>query len=333
MPGLSSTLKASVAALATICLTTGFALSGAAAAGYPERGRPVTVIVPYPAGGPGDLLSRAVADVLANKTNGTFIIENKPGASQIIGARTVARAAPDGYTLLLGSTTSLAINPSLKESLPYDPVRDFEPISLVVNSPQFLIVRPSFRANSLKDLISLARQSPDKFTFASVGLGTTSHLAGELLNTLAGIRITHVPYAGAAPALNDVVAGHVDMIYTTAVLNMIKSGQVKALAVTSTAPVTAAPEISTVASLGMPIFDMGIWMGFLAPAGTPKEIVDQISSDIRAAVASGDLQQRMGAAGSEYELLSTTPDDFKAFIQGEIPKWEKIIRQVGLPKS
>lgn len=300
---------------------------------YPNRSKPVTIVVPYAAGGPGDILSRAVADVLARETNGIFIIENKPGASQIIGARNVAKADPDGYTLLLGSTTSLAINPSLKKNLPYDPIKDFEPIALVVNSPQYLITRPSFPANNLAEFIDLAKKSPDKFTYASVGIGSTPHLAGELLNALAGISTRHVPYAGAAPVLNDVVAGHVDMTFTTTVLGAIRAGQVKTLGVTSAEPAQASPDIPTIASYGMPTFDMGIWMGFLAPAGTPKEIIAKLNAGIVAGVKSGALKERMGSAGAEYDLLQTTPDEFRAFIDREIPKWQKIINLVGISKE
>ncbi|WP_170850203.1 MULTISPECIES: tripartite tricarboxylate transporter substrate binding protein [unclassified Beijerinckia] len=304
-----------------------------AATDYPSRSRPVTIVVPYAAGGPGDVLSRAVADVLSKEMNGIFIIENKPGASQIIGARNVAKADPDGYTLLLGSTTSLAINPSLKKNLPYDPVKDFEPIALVINSPQYLITRPSFPANSLREFIDLAKKSPDKFTYASVGIGSTPHLAGELLNVLAGLSMRHVPYAGAAPVLNDVIAGHVDLTFTTTVLGSIRAGQVKTLGVTSAEPAQAAPDIPTIASYGMPTFDMGIWMGFLAPAGTPKEIITKLNEGIVAGVKSGALKERMGGAGSEYDPLETSPAEFRAFIDREIPKWQKIIDLVGIQKE
>jgi tripartite-type tricarboxylate transporter receptor subunit TctC len=301
------------------------ATSPAIGSDYPGARKVVTIIVPYPPGGPGDIMARAVAEGLRTQLNATFIIENKAGASQILATRAAARATPDGYTLLLGSATSMAINPSTRKSLPYDPLRDFEPISMVIKSPQYLITRPDFPANSLGELIDLAKRSPGKLTYASLGPGSTPHIAGELLNSLAGISITHVPYPGAAPAARDVAAGHVDMTYTTNVLNMIRSGQLKALGVTSATRATVAPDIPAIAESGMPDFDVGMWMGFAAPAGTPTAIINLLHDGIKKAVESGALKSRLGAAGEEYELTATTPAEFRKFIQAEVPRWRKVI--------
>jgi tripartite-type tricarboxylate transporter receptor subunit TctC len=292
---------------------------------YPAQGKPITIIVPYPPGGPGDVVVRTLADVLRVNLNATFIIENKPGASQILATRMAARATADGYTLLLGSATSLALNPITKKSLPYDPIRDLDPISMVVNTPQYLITRPGFPANSIPELIALAKKSPGKLTYASLGPGSTANIAGELLNVWAGTSIQGVPYPGAAPALRDTVAGHIDMFYTTAVLPMIQSGQVKALGVTSAKRTQIAPEIPALSEFGMPDFDVGIWWGLLAPAGTPNAVVNLLQGAIKKAVVSGALKERMGVSSDEYELRATSPEEFREFIQDEIRKMQKII--------
>lgn len=308
------------------------ACSTATANDYPSPNRAVTIIVPYAPGGPGDLLARAVADALAAQTKGKFIIENKPGGSQTIGTRAAARAAPDGYTLFLGSTSDLAINLNMNMTLGYDPIRDFAPISLILNSPQYLITRPDFPANSVGELIDLAKRSPGKLTFASLGPGSTTYFSGTLLNVWTGISITSVPYVGAAPAFRDLVAGFVDMTYTTSVLGAIRSGQVKVLGATGATRPAVAPDIPAIAELGMPDFDVQIWMGLLAPAGTPKAIVDFLSDEIKKAVKSGAVQKRMGAGGAEFELRATTSDEFRLFIQREVPRWRKLIETAGALK-
>jgi tripartite-type tricarboxylate transporter receptor subunit TctC len=295
---------------------------------YPSK--TVTIIVPYPAGGLGDILPRAMAEVLAQQTGGTFIIDNKPGATQMIGARAAARANSDGYTLLFGSVTSLAINPSVKKELPYDPVKDFEPISLAFVSPQYLITRKDLPANSVRELLDLAKRDPGKLNYASGGPGSSSHLAGELLKTLAGISMTHVPYAGTGPAVRDVIGGHVDLTFTGSGMSQADAGQVKVLGVSSAVRAAAAPNVPTIAESGVPGYEATIWFGFLAPAGTPKAIVDKLSREIRTGIDSGALRERLKAGATEIELVGSTPEEFRAHIQKEIPQWRKVIEAANI---
>ncbi len=290
---------------------------------YPSRA--VTVIVPYSPGGPADLIVRAITDSISSARGWVFVLENRPGASQVIGTRAAARADPDGYTLLLGSSTSLALNPVLKSSLPYDALNDFEPISLLYHSPQYLITRNAFPAASLGDLIGIAKSSPGKLTYASIGAGTTSHIAGEYLNAVAGIAITHVPYTGAAPAIRDVTGGHVDMTYTTAIMSQVRAGVFKAIAVTSASRTAVAPDIPTFEEAGLPSFDTAIWFGLLAPKGTPAEIVARLTHEMKQVKASGLLAKRLGSVGEEADIPVTSPTEFRAFIVKEIEKWRGIV--------
>jgi tripartite-type tricarboxylate transporter receptor subunit TctC len=293
---------------------------------YPSR--PVTIIVPYPAGGLGDILPRAMADVLQRQTGQPFVIDNKPGATQMLGTRLAARATPDGYTLLFGSVTSLAINPAMKRDLPYDPVRDFEPVALTYVSPMYLVTRPDLPVNSVQDLIALAK--PGALNYASGGAGSSSHLAGELFKTLAGVSMTHVPYAGTGPAVRDVIGGFADLTFTGSGMSYARNGQVKALAVTSAGRSKAAPEIPTLAESGLPGYEATIWFGFLAPAGTPRKIVDALYAEMKRAVDSGALGDKLRAGGDEVELVAQSPDEFRALIGQEGPRWRKVIGSAGL---
>ncbi len=286
----------------------------------------ITIIVPYPAGGLGDILPRATADLLAQQTGQTFIIDNKPGATQMIGARAAAHAKPDGSTILFGSVTSLAINPGLKKTLPYDPVKDFDPISLTFVTPQYLITRRDLPVNTAQELIALAKREPGKLTYASGGIGSSSHLAGELLKTLAGISIVHVPYSGTGPAVRDVIGGHVDMTFTGSGMSYAVDNQVKVLAVTSAARAEAAPDVPTLDEVGVKGYEATIWFGFLAPAGTPKEIVDRLSVEIKKAIDSGALSHKLRATGNDIEFVGGTPAEFRTFIEKEIPRWREAIK-------
>lgn len=309
---------------AAIVLSTVVAMSPPALSqSYPSRA--VTVIVPYAPGGPADLVVRAMTDSIASARGWVFVLENRPGASQVIGTRAAARADPDGYTLLLGSSTSFALNPVLKSSLPYDPLNDFEPLSLLYHSPQYLITRNSFPASSLRELIALAKSTPGKLTYASIGAGTTSHIAGEYLNAVAGTAITHVPYTGAAPAIRDVTGGHVDMTYTTAILSQVRAGVFKAIAVTSASRTTVAPDIPTFEEAGLPSFDTAIWFGLLAPRGTPAAVIARLTEEMQLARASGLLAKRLGSAGQEADIPVSSPAEFRAFIVKEIAKWRAIV--------
>jgi tripartite-type tricarboxylate transporter receptor subunit TctC len=306
-----------------LALTLALAGGPAAAQSYPHK--VVTVIVPYPAGGLGDILPRAMAETLTHQMGVNFIVDNRPGATQTIAARLAAAAKPDGATIFFGSVTALVINRSLKKSLPYDPVKDFEPISLTFESPQYLITRPDLPANSMPELIDFARKNPGKLNFASIGPGSTVHLAGELLKALAGINMTHIPYTGSAPAVRDTIAGHVDLTFTGGGMTYADAGQVKALGVTSAKRTTAAPQVPAIAEF-VPGYDANVWFGFLVPTGTPKPIIDTLAHEMKKAIDTGALAARLKAAKTEVELVGSTPDEFRAYIQSETPRWRDIIK-------
>lgn len=300
----------------------------AAAETYPAR--TVTIVVPYPAGGLGDILPRAMAQVLQEQTGQTFIVDNRPGATQSIGTRYAAHAAADGYTLLFGSVTSLALNPILKKDIPYDSLKDFEPIALTYMSPMYLVTRPDLKLNSVKDLIALAKAEPKKLNYSSGGVGSSSHLAAELFNTIAGTSMTHVPYAGTGPAIRDTMAGIVDLTFTGSGMSYAKQGQVRALAMTGATRSPAAPELPTLAESGLAGYEASIWFGFLAPAGTPAPIVDRLYAEMKKAVESGALRERLRAANDEIELVARPPQEFRAFIGKEIERWRSVTKAADL---
>ncbi len=283
--------------------------------------KPVRIIVPYPAGGLGDILPRALGASLGEQLGQQFIAENRPGASQMIGAQLAAKSAPDGYTLFFGSVTSLAINVSAQKNLPYDPLRDFAPVSLCFSTPLYLVVNPVVPARSVNELIALVRARPGKLTFASGGPGSSNHLAGELFKYLIGGDIVHVPYKGAGPAMIDVIGGHVDMMFEGAGINYAKDGKVRALAVSSARRSPAAPQLPTMHEAGVPGYESTIWFGMLAPAATPSAIVNRLSQEMVKALAQPVMRERLSAVN----LIGTTPEEFSAHIRAEIPKWRKVI--------
>ena len=271
-----------------------------------------------------------MAQVLQEQTGQTFVVDNRPGATQAIGTRYAAHAAADGYTLLFGSVTSLALNPILKKNMPYDPLKDFEPIALTYISPMYLVTRPDLKVNSVKDLILLAKVEPKKLNYSSGGVGSSSHLAAELFNTMAGTSMTHVPYAGTGPAIRDTMAGIVDLTFTGSGMSYAKQGQVKALASTGATRSQAAPQVPTLAESGLAGYEASIWFGFLAPAGTPKSIVDKLYVEMKKAVDSGVLRARLRAANDEMELVAKPPQEFHAFIGKEIERWRSVTRAANL---
>jgi tripartite-type tricarboxylate transporter receptor subunit TctC len=300
------------------------------ASDYPAAGKTVTIIVPYPPGGPGDILGRAIGEVLARQLSGTFIIQNVPGGSQTIASQRLARSAPDGYTLMVGTVTNLAINPTMKTKLGYDPLKDFEPVSLVMVAPQYLVANPKFPANTVSELIAEGKKAPGKFTFGSPGHGTSPHIAAALMAHRAGVTMRHVPYTGAAPAFRDVMAGHIDMTFITSVLSSVKAGQVKALAVASAKRMPVAPGIPTFGESGLPGFEQSVWMGVIAPAGTPSVIVRTISDEIAKTTKSGALRERLGAYGEEVDLPASNPEEFRAYIERQIATWRETVNLLGL---
>ena len=294
-------------------------LPGAHAQTYPAK--PVRIISPYSPGGLGDLLPRAVGLGLTESFGQQVIVENRPGASQIIGMQTAAKSPPDGYTLVFGSVTSLAINPGVHKALPYDPVKDFAPVALCVTTPLYLVVHPSLPARSVKDLIALARSKPRVLSYGSGGTGSSNHLAGELFKSLAKVDLLHVPYKGAGPAMVDVMAGHIGMMFGAAGLAEAKAGKVRVIAVTSAKRSGTAPEIPTVAESGVPGYEATIWFGLLAPAATPQAIVTRLSLEIGKALA----HPRMREQFPTVDITPTAPAGFSALIAREIPKWRKVI--------
>ncbi|TMQ47645.1 MAG: tripartite tricarboxylate transporter substrate binding protein [Candidatus Eisenbacteria bacterium] len=284
---------------------------------YPAR--VVKIVSPFVPGGPGDLLPRAVAAGLSPLLGQPVIVENRPGAATIIAMQAVAKSPPDGYTLIFTSVSSF-INLSAYKSLPYDPVGDFAPIALCFTTPLYLVVHPSLPANSVAELIALAKSRPSKLTFASGGTGTTAHLAGELFKSLAGVDMRHVPYKSAGPAMMDVMAAHVDLMFGSAGLSEARAGKVRVLAVTSARRSAAAPELPTVQESGLPGFDATLWFGILAPAKTPAAIVARLSGDIGRVLAQAELRERFNTV----DVTPSTPEEFAELIRREIPRWRKV---------
>jgi tripartite-type tricarboxylate transporter receptor subunit TctC len=299
----------------------------AVAAEYPAR--PVTLVVAFTPGGPSDVIARILGKRLHEMLGQPFVIENRPGAGGNIAAEAVANAAPDGYTLLMGNNSILATNASLYKKLNYDPERDFIPIGLIGTQANILVVNPSVPAKSMAELIALAKSKPRQLNFASSGHGAAAHLAGELFRTAAKVDIVHVAYKGAAPALQDVVAGHVQMMFATAasVVGLIRDGKVRPLAVTTSKRTALMPDLPTVAELGISGFDATTWHGLVAPAGTSKEIVGTLNHAMVTALDDPAVRKALMDFG--VDIVGSTPKDFEAYIQSEIPKWAAVINASG----
>ena len=286
-------------------------------------------MVAFTPGGPSDVLSRIVGQRLQEILHQPFVIENRPGSGGNIAAEEVARAAPDGYTLLMGNNSILATNAALYRKLSYNPANDFIPISLIGTQANILVVNPNVPAHSLAELIALAKAKPGQLNFASSGFGAAAHLAGELFKTEAKIDIVHVPYKGAAPALQDVMAGHVQMMFATAasVIGLIKSGRVRALAVTTPKRTALLPDLPTVDELGIKGFDATTWHGLVAPAGTPKDIIDTLNFATVEALKDPATQKSLVDLG--VDIVGNSPKEFEAYIKTEIPKWTAVVKQSG----
>ena len=294
---------------------------------YPNK--PIKMVVPFPPGGTTDILARAVAADLQKSLGQPVIVDNKAGAGGNIGSDYVAKSAPDGYTLLMGTVGTHAINVSLYPKMPYDAVKDFSPVSLVAGVPNVLVAAPNYPINSVKDLIDAAKKSPDAVTFASSGNGTSIHLSGELFKQLAGVQMTHVPYKGSSAALPDVMSGQVNVMFDNApsVMPQIRGGKLKAIAVTSGKRSPALPNVPTIAESGVAGFEASSWFGVLAPAGTPKEIVDKLSQAIAKALQTAEMKDRLAAQGAD--AVGNTPEQFAAHIKAEIDKWAKVVKASG----
>jgi tripartite-type tricarboxylate transporter receptor subunit TctC len=302
-------------------------LPAGAEAAYPNR--TIKMIVPYPAGGTTDFLGRLVAEQLQSGLGAAVIVENKPGAGTTLGAELVARAEPDGYTLLMATSTTLAINKTLYKKLPYDPVKDFTPIALVAAVPFALIINPSIPAKTLSEFIAYARSTPG-LAYGSAGNGSPQHLGAEMLKAAAGIDIRHVSYRGSVPAMLDVIAGHIPFMVVDLqpALPQIRDGKVRVLGVTTPTRVAAAPDIPTLAEGGLAGYELVAWQGVVAPAGVPRAIVDQLAGQIGKLVADPATREKLARIALE-PLPPSTPDSFAAYIKTEVDRWAVIVRNSG----
>jgi tripartite-type tricarboxylate transporter receptor subunit TctC len=300
----------------------------AAAQDYPSR--PITLIVPYAAGGGNDLMARTAAEKMSRTLGQQIVIENRGGAGGSIATRQIAKAEPDGYTLGLGGTGTLAINPTLYANVGYDPRRDFTPIGLIATSALVLCVHPSLPVRSIPDLIAHAKKDPGKLNYASAGTGSGIHLGTEYFATMAGIKLTHIPYKGSSPALTDLIGGHVAIYFSSLppAVGLVKEGKVRALAVTSAKRSPIFPDLPTVAEAALPGYEAVLHYGIVAPAGTPRPIIDKLGAALRAAVMSEDLKSRLADDGAEP--LPSTPEEYAADIDREETKWSAIVKTSGV---
>jgi tripartite-type tricarboxylate transporter receptor subunit TctC len=301
-------------------------LARAQAQGFPSK--PVRIVVAFTAGGTTDIIARLVGAQLERRWGQPVVIDNRPGAGGNIGADHVVKSPPDGYTLLVGSVGPLAVNVSLYRNMPFDPRRDFAPVTLLAGVPNVLIVRPDFPARTVAELVEEARKRPGQLSYASTGSGTSSHLSGVMLDTMAGIQTIHVPYRGAV-ALNDMLAGRVDFMFATipSVIEQIRAGRFRAMAVSSTTRSRSLPEVPTMVELGFPEFDASSWFGMVAPARTPPEIVAKIADDVHAILRDPAIERQMIDQGADP--VGNGPQAFAAFIAREVDRWGAIVRASG----
>ncbi len=304
--------------------------ASAAEPDYPQR--PITMVVTFAAGGSSDVLARAVADAMSRGLGKQVAVDNRPGAGGHVGAESVAHAAPDGYTILFGTNGTLGIGPALYKNLRYDPVRDLSPVGILHKLPLLLIVNPAVPANNLRELIDYARANPGKLSFASAGVGTASHLAGELFKDEAKIDILHVPYKGGGATFPDLIAGRVSMMLETipTALPLVRSGQMRAIGVTVKERSAAAPDIPTLAESGLPNFDVSAWTGLFVPAGTPRSIVDRLNAETVRIVGDKDYASRIQSMGTD--VTSSSPEAFGTFVHDDVARWTEVIKRSGIPQ-
>jgi tripartite-type tricarboxylate transporter receptor subunit TctC len=318
-PGLARFLVATMA--------LGLLAGGAQAQTYPSK--PIRLVVPFPPGGTTDILARTVGQKMTENWGQPVVIDNRPGAGGNIGSDLVAKAAPDGYTLLMATISTHAINVSLYKKLPFDSVRDFAPVSRIGTLPNILIVHPSVPVKSVKELIELAKSKPGELNFASSGVGTSLHLSGELFNSMAGVKLVHIPYKGSSPALADLLGGQVKIMFDNlpSALPHVKAGKLKPLAVTSAKRATVLPEVPTVIESGLPGFEVTSWFAIFVPAKTPTEIVAKLNGEIVKILNSGDVKEKLAQIG--VDPAPTTPEALAAFAKAETEKWGKVVKATG----
>jgi tripartite-type tricarboxylate transporter receptor subunit TctC len=314
-------------ALQLLALTFVLFFAPAFAADWP--GKPVTIVVPWPPGGPSDIAARPVAKGLTESLGQSFIVDNRGGASGNIGTGAVTRASPDGYTLLITSSSPIVINPALYKQMAYDPAKDLIPITNLLRVPLVLTAHPSVSANNVKELIALINSQQGKFQYASAGTGTPQHLTGELFRTAAKLDIIHVPYKGSAPAITDLLGGHVPVMFDSmvAILPHIKTGKVKPIAVTSAKRSPQLPDVPTFVESGLPAVESYAWYGFFAPTGTPKDIVAKLNSETLKVMKQPGFQKVLADTGSDF--VGDTPENFAAFVKAEAVKWGELVKKSG----
>ena len=320
-------LSATVTAMAVSILTL-FGAVPAQAQDYPTR--PITLVVPFPPGGGNDAMARIVGDKHGEALGQRVVVENKGGAGGVLGTTSVARAAPDGYTLLLGHTGTLGINPYLYKNVTYDPRKDFAPAGLVARIPLVMVVNPSLPATSMSEFVSYAKKRPPgQLNYASSGVGTGSHLAAELFASRAGIKMTHVPYRGTAPSITDLIGGRVDVSFSVAssVASQVEGGNLRALAVTSATRSPTLPSVPTTTEAGLPGFEAVLNYGILAPAGTPVEIIKLLNTKLQSVLTSEDMKKRLIADGAE--AAPSSPEEYSALIADDLTKWGEAVRSSG----
>lgn len=314
-------------------LTAAMAPFVVTAAAQPYPAKPIRIVVPFPAGGNADIFARAYAQKLGDAWKQTPIVENRAGAAGIIGSQFVARSPADGYTLLFGTTGTHTTNPAVYAKLPYDPVKDFAPVSNFADSPFLLVVHPTVPASTLRGLVALAKSRPGQLDYASFGAGSSAHLAGEMLRTMAGINIVHVAYKGGPPAVTDLVGGHVSLMFNSlpAVLPLVKAERLRALAVASAKRAPTLPELPTFTEAGLAGFEAGSWYGVLAPAGTPREAIAKLHAETVRMLAMPDIRQKLASEGAE--AIGNTPEEFAAQIQRDMARWARVAREAKIPQQ
>ncbi len=314
-------------AAAVLAACAAFAVPSAQADTYPSK--PIRMVVGFPSGGAPDILARIFSEKISPSWGQPVVVDNKPGAGGNIGAEAVAHAAPDGYTLALGTVGTHSINGSLYSKMPYDMVKDFTPVILVASAPNVLVVNPSVPAKNVAELIALAKAKPGSLTFGTPGVGTSPHVAGEMFNALAGVKLTHVPYKGRAMAIPDLLGGHISMMFDNlpSAMPVIKEGKVRALGVTSAKRSPSAPDIPTLAEQGLPGFDADSWFAIFAPANTPKDVIAKLNTELNRIYQLPDVQAKLKTLG--LDPILGTPEKLAGYQRAEIAKWAKVVRDSG----
>ncbi len=316
-----------LAALASLAALSG-PLPSATAQTYPNR--PISLIVPFPPGGSTTIVARIIGEKMSETLGQTVVIDNRGGAGGTVGTRAAAKSAPDGYTILLSYTATMAIGPTMHASAGYDPRKDFAPIGRIGSAPMVIVVHPDVKANSVAEMIKVMRNDPNPFQYGSAGVGTVGHLAGELFAYTAKLKMAHIPYKGSGPMMTDLLGGHIKIAFTNVpvVHGSVASGKLRAVAMASPQRSTLMPEVPTVSESGLPGYEAGLLYGLVAPAGTPQPIIERLNKELRAALATPEVQKRLATEGAE--ALPSSPEQYAADIDREEKGWSKLLKSIGL---